>query len=94
MPLYRAYLMENGHVWTAIDLTCVNDDDAKRQAANLSSGHDVELWQGDRRVTLLRLRRKSSAYSVLNSEGARWIGHLAGTRDEPPRCYPRRRPEK
>lgn len=49
MPLYRAYLMENGHVWTAIDLTCVNDDDAKRQAANLSSGHDVELWQGDRK---------------------------------------------
>jgi hypothetical protein len=48
MPLYRAYLIENGHVWTAIDLTCVNDDDAKRQAANLSSGHDVELWQGDR----------------------------------------------
>ena len=70
MPLYRAYLMENGHVWTAIDPTCVNDDEAKRQAANLSSGNDVELWQDDRRVTLLRLRRKSSAYSVLSSEGA------------------------
>ncbi len=70
MPLYRAYWMENGHVLTAIDLTCVNDDDAKRQAANLSSGHDVELWQGDRRVAFLRLRRRNSAYSVLNSEGA------------------------
>jgi hypothetical protein len=69
MPLYRAYWMEKGHVLTAIDLACVNDDDAKRQAANLSSGHDVELWQGDRRVTLLRLRRRNSAYSVLNSEG-------------------------
>jgi hypothetical protein len=33
MPLYRAYLMENGHVW--IDLTCVNDDDAKRQALGM-----------------------------------------------------------
>jgi hypothetical protein len=50
MLLYRAYLMENGHVWTAIDLTCTDDDDAKRRAANLSSGHDVELWQGDRKV--------------------------------------------
>jgi hypothetical protein len=70
MPLYRAYLMENGHVWTAIDLTCADDNDAKRRAANLSSGRDVELWQGDRRVTLLRLRRRSSAYSVLKSEGA------------------------
>jgi hypothetical protein len=61
MPLYRAYWMENGHVLTAIDLTCVNDDDAKRQAANLSSGHDVELWQGDRKVTLLRLRKRALA---------------------------------
>lgn len=58
MSLYRAYWMENGHVLTAIDIACLNDDDAKQQAANLSSGHDVELWQGDRRVTLLRLRRK------------------------------------
>ena len=70
MPLYRAYLIENGHVWTAIDLTCADDDDAKRRAANLSSGHDVGLWQGDRRVTLLRLRRRTSAYSVLKSGGA------------------------
>jgi hypothetical protein len=58
MPLYRAYLMENGHVWTAIDLTCVNDDDAMRQAAALGNGRDIELWQGDRRVTLLRSRTK------------------------------------
>ena len=58
MPLYRAYLMENGHVWTAIDLTCVNDDDAKRQAASLGNGRDIELWQGDRKIALLRSRRK------------------------------------
>jgi hypothetical protein len=54
MPLYRAYLLENGHVWTAIDLTCADDDDAKRQAAALANGRDIELWQGDRRITLLR----------------------------------------
>ena len=58
MPLYRAYLLENGHVWTAVDLTCVSDDDAKRQAAGLGNGRDVELWQGDRRVALLKSRRK------------------------------------
>ena len=46
MQKYRAYLMENGHVWTAIDLICADDDDAKRQIAKLPSGHDVELWQG------------------------------------------------
>jgi hypothetical protein len=61
MPQYRAYLLENGHVWTAIDMTCENDDDAKRQTANLPSGHDVELWQGDRKVALLRLRKKASS---------------------------------
>jgi hypothetical protein len=50
--LYRAYLLENEHVCAAIDLTSVDDDDAKQQAANLSNGSDIELWQGDRRVSL------------------------------------------
>jgi hypothetical protein len=36
--LYRAYLMENGQTYAAIDLTCVDDDDAKQQTANLSNG--------------------------------------------------------
>jgi hypothetical protein len=54
MPLYRAYLMENEHVLTAIDLPYVNDDEAERQVASLGIGRDIELWQGDRRITLLR----------------------------------------
>ena len=37
MRQYRAYLIENGHIGTAIDLTCVDDDDAKRQTASLPS---------------------------------------------------------
>ena len=57
--LYRAYLIENGRVYVAIDLTCTDDDDAKRQTANLSNGHDIEVWEGDRRVALLRSRRES-----------------------------------
>jgi hypothetical protein len=61
--LYRAYLLENGHTYAAIDLTCVDDDDAKRQTANLSNGRDVELWQGDRRIALLGSRRKVLAGS-------------------------------
>jgi hypothetical protein len=54
MRQYRAYLMENGHVWMA----------------NLPSGHDVELWQGDRKVALLRLRKRSSteAYSAVRRQ--------------------------
>jgi hypothetical protein len=53
MPLYRAYLLEKGHVWTAVDLYCADDADARRQAEGLLSGHDVELWRGDRRVAFL-----------------------------------------
>jgi hypothetical protein len=48
--LYRAYLMENGQTYAAIDLTCVDDDDAKQQTANLSNGRDVEVWHRERRV--------------------------------------------
>src|SRR5215468_8261634 len=57
MMQYRAYLMENGHVWAAVDLACADDDDAKRQAENLRNGRVVELWQNDRRVALLRSPR-------------------------------------
>jgi hypothetical protein len=82
--------MENGHVWTAIDLACADDDEAKQRAANLSNGREVEVWQGDRRLGLLRLRRRSSAYSVFNSEGAisleRAMSHLDAIQ--------RRRPER
>ena len=59
MTQYRAYLMENGHVWAAVDLACADDDDAKRQAENLRNGRVVELWQNDRRVALLRSSRKA-----------------------------------
>jgi hypothetical protein len=53
MPLYRAYVMEEGHVWTALDLYCTDDLEARRQAEGLQNGYDVELWEHHRRVTLL-----------------------------------------
>jgi hypothetical protein len=60
MPLYRAYLIENGHVWTAVDLSCADDDDAKQQTESLLGERDIELWQGDRRVALLNRMRRGS----------------------------------
>jgi hypothetical protein len=59
MLLYRAYLMENGRTYVAIDLPCADDDEAKQKTANLSNGDDVEVWQGDRKVALLRSPKKS-----------------------------------
>ena len=61
--LYRAYLIDNGRVYVAIDLTCTDDDDAKRQTTNLSNGRDIEVWDGGRRVALLRSRKKASTRS-------------------------------
>jgi hypothetical protein len=45
--LHRAYLIENGHVWTAVDLPCSGDEDAKKQIESLLDGRDIELWQRD-----------------------------------------------
>ncbi|MBV9532624.1 MAG: hypothetical protein JO283_16575 [Bradyrhizobium sp.] len=53
MPLYRAYVIENGQVWTAVDLACVDDDDAKRQSEGLLVNHDIELWERDRKVAVM-----------------------------------------
>jgi hypothetical protein len=55
--LYRAYLMENGQVWTALDLSCSDDEDAKKRIESLSDRRDIELWQRDRRVAVLQARR-------------------------------------
>lgn len=54
MQRYRAYLMENGHVWTVLELSCTDDDDAKRQTERLLNGRDIELWQSDRRIAFFR----------------------------------------
>jgi hypothetical protein len=59
MPLYRVYLMENGHVWTAVDLICLDDNEAKRQSESLlDDGRDIELWERDRRVAVLNHFRR------------------------------------
>ena len=48
---YRAYIIgPDGHVLRRIDLFCTDDDAAIRQAKQLVDGHDVELWQLDRRI--------------------------------------------
>jgi hypothetical protein len=58
MPLYRAYLIENGHVGTAVDLSCADDDDAKQKTEFLFVEREFELWQADRRVAILNGMRR------------------------------------
>ncbi len=54
MQHYRAYLMEQGHVWTAIDLVCADEKEARMQVKELSGERDIELWQGGRKIALLK----------------------------------------
>jgi hypothetical protein len=48
---YRAYIMGwDGHILRPVELFCKNDEDAKDQARRLIDGHDIELWQLDRKI--------------------------------------------
>jgi hypothetical protein len=51
MAEYRAYIIgTDGHFFRAVELVCADDATAKEYAKQLVDGHDVELWQGDRKI--------------------------------------------
>ena len=55
MGEYHAYLLkEDGHVIHRLDLVCPDDEAAKVLAKQLVDGHDVELWQLDRRIATFK----------------------------------------
>ena len=55
MADYRAYIIGiDGHFLRAIELVCPDDEIAKEYAKQLVNGHDVELWQGERKVTAFK----------------------------------------
>jgi hypothetical protein len=52
---YRAYVMDdNNHIIKAVDLDCENDVAAKERARQLVDGHDIELWQLDRKIAVFQ----------------------------------------
>jgi hypothetical protein len=52
MQEYRAYIMSHdGHILRPVELVCENDEAAKERARKLVDGHDVELWQLDRKIS-------------------------------------------
>jgi hypothetical protein len=58
MPEYRVYVVgRDGHFQRSMPLECADDDVAKKEAEQLVDGHDVELWQRDRKIA--RFERKS-----------------------------------
>jgi hypothetical protein len=51
MPEYLAYMVgSDGHFHSSVPLECANDTEAMKQAEQLADGHDVELWQRDRKI--------------------------------------------
>jgi hypothetical protein len=54
MPDYRAYIVgADGHFKSAEVIMADDDENAVRIAEKLVDGHDVELWQLDRKVIVL-----------------------------------------
>lgn len=51
MAEYRAFLVgKDGHFDGAVQMVCRNDAEAIQRAKQLVIGHDVELWQLDRKI--------------------------------------------
>ena len=51
MQDYRVYVIgQDGHFARAIDLSCDDDSAAIVATKALINGHDLELWQRDRRI--------------------------------------------
>jgi hypothetical protein len=48
---YRAYIVgEDGHFASYRAFVCTDDSEAITMAKQLVDGHDVELWQRDRKI--------------------------------------------
>lgn len=56
MPNYRFYTLNaDGHVATLpVDVECCDDEEAIKQAGRIAKQSPVEIWQGQRKVALLR----------------------------------------
>ena len=59
MPEYRVYLIgPDGHFHSSTPLECADDEAASERAKQLVDGHDVELWQRDRKIATFKHERK------------------------------------
>jgi hypothetical protein len=59
MAEYRVYLIDSDdRFYDMVPLICADDDEAMEKAKRLADGHDVELWQLDRKVARFGHRPK------------------------------------
>ena len=61
MVLFRAYVIgRDGHIVRRFEFEAASDDEALERARGLVDNHDVELWQGNRLVALLKHTDKAA----------------------------------
>jgi hypothetical protein len=54
MPDFRVYFMgDDGHIVSVREIADTPESKAIAQARQWQNGHDLEVWQGDRRVAKL-----------------------------------------
>ena len=54
MQEYRAFVIGlDGHVMLRRDFTAVDDEAAKEHARQYADGHDVEVWQLNRKIATI-----------------------------------------
>jgi hypothetical protein len=59
MSDYRVYIIgDDDHITTRIELDCSDDKAAIEYAKQYIDGHDIELWQRDRRIARFDTRPK------------------------------------
>jgi hypothetical protein len=64
MPKYRAYLVDkDGFFHSSIALECADDTAARAETMQLVDGHDLELWQSDRKISVFSHIDKSETFS-------------------------------
>jgi hypothetical protein len=58
MPYYRVYIVgRDGRFDGSVELDCADDKAATESARQFLNGHDVELWQRDRRVAKFEAKK-------------------------------------
>lgn len=63
MSDYRAYLVgSDGHIFQAMNLYVPDDAAAIAAALQLVDGHDVELWQGARKIAKFECEQEPSEH--------------------------------
>jgi hypothetical protein len=68
MHNYKAYLLgRTGQIMRRVDLDCHDDEAAKTRANALVDGHDVELWDGARKVAEFRSPEPKARVQTRNS---------------------------